>query len=660
MKTQIFSGELNHARLKPLSHSFRYPLYFFSFNLDELVSLDKKTLLFGYNRFNIFSLHDRDYLRGSGSIRIKLLQILLEHGITEVISQVQFITTARYLNYAFNPVSFYYCYRPDGTLCCIVAEVNNTFKERHIYVLDKPDHQGNLTHYEESKAFYVSPFNSVEGSYKFYLSDISEQVTIRVDLHRDDEKVLATQLSGKALSFHSLNLLRTMIKFPLSALLTIPRIAWQAFKLHYKKGMPVITKPEITNTLSFHVAKPNLAQKWCMNLVLNFLSRIQVGCIDIELPNGEHKIYGNSSSHLKVNMKIHNYVFFWKIIKDADIGFGEAYTLGFWECDHLTKLIEVFIENRPFINDRNIRLAWAGRLFNRMGHLLRKNNLLGSRKNIKAHYDLSNDFFQAFLDPSMTYSCALFLKPDEILEQAQKNKIQAMIHKAQISADDHVLEIGSGWGSFCIEAVRLTGCKVTTITLSEQQYELSKRRVQEAGLTERIEVKLCDYRQVEGTYDKIISIEMFEAVGHEYYGTFFQTVDRLLKPDGIVVIQVITIADQLYEQYRRGTDWIQKYIFPGGTVPSLNAITNAITLHSSFVIEKLDNMGIHYARTLREWRRAFKENNQTLDQLGYDEAFKRTWEYYLCYCEAGFNTRTLGTLQFVLSRPNNKKLLQSV
>lgn len=663
MQSRIFQGKVWHGRLSPVGHSFQYPVYFFSFRLSELEKLGKQVRFFSYNGRNLVSLYDRDYLSGKGSIEQKLRRILDEKGLNNDIAEIDLVTSARYFHYVFNPVSFYYCYRADYSLSCVVAEVNNTFGERHVYVLDaehRLQDEQQCYAYEEAKAFHVSPFNDMKGHYKFYFSDIEQKVTIKVDLHKEGKRVFATLMKGDASAFDTGSLLRTIMRYPFSTALTMPRIAWQAAKIHWKKGLPIYMKPQPSSTMTIQVAKPSLRIRICQRLVFRFLSALQMGCIVVHLPNSEQHIFGDEPSAFKVNLYIRDYRLFLRLAKDADIGLGEAYTDGLWDCDNLTRLMEIFVENRPYINDNNLKFAWLGRLFNRVGHIFKRNSLAGSRKNISFHYDLSNSFYSTFLDPTMTYSCALYNHPGDSLEQAQRNKLNAMIQKAQIMATDHVLEIGSGWGAFSIEAVRQTGCRVTTITLSEQQYALATQRVLEAGFQERISVKLCDYRKMTGQYDKIVSIEMFEAVGHQYYGTFFQTCDRLLKPNGLVAMQVITIADQNYEMYRKGVDWIQKHIFPGGTVPSLTAMTAAMTKHSSFMIEKLDNMGIHYARTLRDWREAFINNRDDIQQLGFDEAFRRSWEYYLCYCEAGFNKRVLGTLQFVLTRPNNSNLPKTV
>ncbi|MBN2704042.1 MAG: class I SAM-dependent methyltransferase, partial [Pontiellaceae bacterium] len=269
-----------------------------------------------------------------------------------------------------------------------------------------------------------------------------------------------------------------------------------------------------------------------------------------------------------------------------------------------------------------------------------------------AHYDLGNDFYQLFLDnETMMYSAALFQSPEESLPLAQKRKIHRLAELADIREDHHVLEIGCGWGGFAIETAKQTGCRVTGITISEEQYKFAKKRVAQEGLENRVSIELCDYRDLQGRFDRIVSIEMLEAVGHAFYGTFFSTCDRLLNPGGRVALQVITIPDQRYDGYRANPDWIQKHIFPGGMLPSLTELSKAMTQHSAFTVEHLDNIGVYYAETLRRWRSAFEAKREELLQLGYDETFQRKWIYYLCYCEAGFQTRFTNNLHLVLTRP---------
>jgi cyclopropane-fatty-acyl-phospholipid synthase len=341
---------------------------------------------------------------------------------------------------------------------------------------------------------------------------------------------------------------------------------------------------------------------------------------------------------------------FWRVARDGEVGFGESYVDGDWDCEDLASLVSIFHLNQGVLYGDFGPLVWIGALRDRVIHLLRANTRWGSRKNIQAHYDLGDELFGRMLDESMTYSCALYESPDQSLEDAQRNKLRALVRRARIAPEHHVLEIGSGWGSLALEAARSTGCRVTGITLSENQLETARRCAREAGLEDRVSFELRDYRDIEGRFDRILSCEMLEAVGHENLGRFFEACDGSLAPDGLVALQVITFPDHLYERYRRRCDWLQKYIFPGGVAPSLTAMSAAMARRTRLMVDSLENIGPHYAPTLREWRRRFEDRWEELEPFGYDERFRRTWRYYLAYCEAGFATRTFRDLHLVLSR----------
>jgi len=269
---------------------------------------------------------------------------------------------------------------------------------------------------------------------------------------------------------------------------------------------------------------------------------------------------------------------------------------------------------------------------------------------VAAHYDLGNEFFALFLDPSMTYSCGRYLNENDTLEQAQKNKLQAMIRKAAIGAGDHVLEIGCGWGSFAVEAVKTTGCRLTGVTISDAQYEYACERIRKEGLEDRVEIVLRDYREIKGPFDRIVSIEMLEAVGHKYFESFFERCDRLLKPGGVMALQFISIPDRRYDQYRRGHDWIRKHIFPGGELPSLAVVMKALAEKTCLNVQGVENIGPDYARTLRDWRTRFTAALDRVAAMGFDRSFQRKWAYYLAGCEACFETGYLGDLQMVMTK----------
>lgn len=393
-------------------------------------------------------------------------------------------------------------------------------------------------------------------------------------------------------------------------------------------------------------------------LVHRAFSDLRRGTLRIEEPGRDPALFGAAGTGPDAALRVEKPAFYRELALGGDIALGETYTDGLWDTGDLTAVLSVFADNidtrgsRGWRSPATLGLAITRRLF----HLRNRNTRGGSERNISYHYDLSNDFFRLFLDRTMTYSCALFRREDETLEQAQYNKIHALLDRLEIAPRHHLLEIGSGWGALALEAARRTGCRVTTITLSREQQKVVEERIAAEGLADRIDVQFCDYREMTGKFDRIVSVEMLEAVGHEYLGAFFRTVDRLLKRNGLAALQVITLPDQRYDRYRRNPDWLQKYIFPGAVVPSLGAIQHAMTTHSRLTLHEVESMGIHYARTLREWRRAFLARRDEVLALGFDKRFLRMWEYYLCYCEAGFERRILNTVQLLLTRPNNTTL----
>lgn len=391
-----------------------------------------------------------------------------------------------------------------------------------------------------------------------------------------------------------------------------------------------------------------------MNTYLKLLDRhlqnITVGHLALKLPDGTERHYGDNSEPLCIS--VNNAGFFSKVVLGGNIGMGEAWTNGDWDSNNLTGVLELFIHNMPALKKSGLTSGVAKRLVHVLQHFQNRNTRAGSRRNIHEHYDLGNDFYRLFLDhETMMYSSAVFESHDETLADAQRRKIQRLAELASIKPTHHVLEIGCGWGGFAIETAKQTGCRITGITISEEQFRYAKKRVKAEGLEQQVEILMCDYRDMQGSFDRIVSIEMLEAVGHQYYGKFFESCDRLLNPGGKIALQVITIPDQRYNAYRHNPDWIQKHIFPGGMLPSLTELSKAMTRHSSLTVGYLDNIGPDYAKTLRRWRKAFETNREKLLHLGYDETFQRKWIYYLCYCEAGFQTRFTSNLHLLLTRP---------
>ena len=350
-------------------------------------------------------------------------------------------------------------------------------------------------------------------------------------------------------------------------------------------------------------------------------------------------------------VEVHSLQFYLDVLLGGSNGAAGAYRDGHWSCNNLTALFQLLLRNQQTMDDVDSGLASLGKLWSRKRHMSNANTREGSRSNIQAHYDLGNDLFELMLDKTMTYSSGYFLNEESSMEEASYEKLDRICRKLNLSSTHEVLEIGTGWGSFAIHAARYYGCHVTTTTISKEQFRLANQRVRDANLHDLIDVQLCDYRDLEGFYDRLVSIEMIEAVGHEFLPTYFSKCAHLLKENGQACIQAITMPDQRYEQYLKSSDFIQQFIFPGSCVPSLTAIQNAITEGSDLRISHLEDFGLHYARTLRNWRDTFMSRLDEVRDMGYAEDFIRVWEYYLCYCEAGFRDRYTGVTQLVLDKP---------
>lgn len=393
-------------------------------------------------------------------------------------------------------------------------------------------------------------------------------------------------------------------------------------------------------------------------IVLRMLRKMELGRLVLNLPNGQRVELGNGTQGVHAEVQVRDPDFFRRCVLFGDIGFGEAYVDGDWDTPDITGVIKWFllnVDNAPTISGSNAN-AWAVnllRLYNRVFHSQRMNTLRGSQQNISDHYDLNNDFFALFLDPSMTYSSAYFTRPGMSLEEAQYAKYKALCERVELKPTDHVLEIGTGWGGMAIYMAKNYGCDITTTTISNEQFVAAVERVREAGLEDKIHVLLQDYRQLEGQFDKIVSIEMIEAVGHKFLPQYFKQCGALLKKDGLIGLQAITCPDSRYDELRKGVDWIQKHIFPGSLLPSVAALNRAVNKTSDLSLINLEDMGLHYGRTLHHWFEAFNDNWHRISELGFDEAFRRKWNYYLCYCEAAFDMRNISVMQLVYSRPNN-------
>ena len=379
------------------------------------------------------------------------------------------------------------------------------------------------------------------------------------------------------------------------------------------------------------------------------LSHLNVGCISVV--DGVDKFsFGDTGSELRVNVQVHSQEFYVMTGSGGAMGIAEAYILGYWTADDVVMLMRIILKNRSIMLSLNDGFAKILSPINKLIHRSRQNTLKGSKENILAHYDLSNDFYKLWLDPTMTYSCAYFKDSNTTLENASIEKLDRMCRKLNLSEKDNILEVGTGWGSFSIHAAKNYGCSITTTTISDAQYEYAKARVVEEGLESKINVINKDYRKLDGQYDKIVSIEMIEAVGYEYISEYFRKLSSLLKPDGLMALQGITYNDQNFDTYKDSVDFIKKYIFPGSCLISISQIIDVIKNKTDLSMIDMEDITRHYAETLNRWRKNFMSVLPEVKEMGYSKAFINMWEFYFLYCEAGFLERNIGDVQMVFAK----------
>lgn len=405
--------------------------------------------------------------------------------------------------------------------------------------------------------------------------------------------------------------------------------------------------PELTWNAS---ASAGLIDTTCRTLLLKKLQSMQHGRITL-IDGEQEQHFGDPDAGLRAVVLVQNPRFYRRAVLEGGLGIAQSLIDGDWSCHNLTALVRIFIRNLEVTDRFEGGMAWFRQCAARLGHWLRRNTRLGAARNIHAHYDLGNDFYRLFLDDTMSYSCGVFEQETDTMQEASLNKLDRVCRNLNLKPGDHLLEIGTGWGGLAVHAAQYYGCRVTTTTISQEQYNLAAERVDAAGLTDRVTLLLKDYRDLEGQYDKLVSIEMIEAVGAEFFETYFQKCSDLLKPDGMMLLQGIVIKDQRFKEYLKSVDFIRRYIFPGGCLPSVAAILETTSRVTDFRLLQLEDIAPHYAQTLRCWREAFHERIDAVRAQGYSESFIRMWDYYFCYCEAAFEERQCNTVQMLLAKP---------
>jgi cyclopropane-fatty-acyl-phospholipid synthase len=410
--------------------------------------------------------------------------------------------------------------------------------------------------------------------------------------------------------------------------------------------------PLLISLDSSRPARTTLLARLGRKLLLNRLRQFEHGELRLIESDGRQHVFGRKTSiGLSCTLYFDSPQAFADAAFGGTVGAGEAYIRGLWRCDDLVSLVRIFIANREQMNALDSGWSLVSRPLLRLFHWANRNSRNGSARNIAAHYDLGNALYEIMLDETMAYSCAIFPRADATLEQGSATKFDAVCRKLDLKPTDHVLEIGTGWGGFAIHAVQRYGCRVTTTTISAAQAAYAMRKIAALGLSDRITVLLRDYRDLDGQYDKLVSIEMVEAVGAPFLDGYFRHCSRLIKPEGAMLLQAITIQDQFYESALKSVDFIQRYVFPGSFIPSVQALSRSLAKATDLKIFHLEDIGPHYARTLRLWRERFFSQRATIRELGYTDRFMRLWEFYLCYCEGGFIERQLGTVQMLLTKP---------
>ncbi|OHY82753.1 cyclopropane-fatty-acyl-phospholipid synthase family protein [Marinobacter sp. AC-23] len=410
------------------------------------------------------------------------------------------------------------------------------------------------------------------------------------------------------------------------------------------------------NGITHSQESPSVVSRLARNLVIQQLRQLGAGILTIRESGMDDLVFGDGSDeHQPAELIIHDQSTWRDLLTGGSVGAAEAYVAGDWSSPDLVALLRFFTRNIDRMNEFEDRFSWVTKPALKGLHWLNRNTKDGSRKNISAHYDLGNDLFETFLDSTMMYSSAIYPSSESTLEEAAVHKLETICQKLDLQPSDRVIEIGTGWGGFAIHAAKHYGCHVTTTTISKEQLELAQQRVRSEGLEDKITLLFDDYRDLAGQFDKLVSIEMIEAVGPQFLNSYFNQINALLKPDGLALVQAINMPEQRYQRALKNVDFIQRFIFPGSFIPSFGAILDSVRSQSNLVLTHSEDAGFHYARTLNDWCSRFMANSEKLESIGYDQAFRKLWHFYFAYCEAGFGERAIGVSQLVFAKPENKR-----
>jgi cyclopropane-fatty-acyl-phospholipid synthase len=641
----IYRTTITHNRQAPVHHVFEYRSYSWYVDLDDLPSLP-----WWLRPFARFDARDHFVARPGGSLRDRVDAYLADHDAALPDGRITALLQARVLGYVFNPISVFWCHDRDGVLRRVIVEVHNTYGQRHAYLLPPANRPVLVT-----KKFYVSPFNPVAGHYRVLAPRPDQQVDVVVSLHDDGRPAFVATLRGTRRPATVGHVARMQILAPLAPLMVALRIRIQGIALWLRR-VPVVPRVKMTVEKRSTAIDP---ERWpavakvpsgpfaaASAVIADRLLRRAAARLPLRLvyPNGTVMGAGEATSPRLVINQPNRLAR--RIGRHGLIGFGESYMAGEWESDALTELLTILARDIGDLVPRGLQWLRPIVLASQPGSS--KPSRREARRNVAAHYDLSNDLFAEFLDETMTYSGAIFAElpaswPE--LADAQRRKIDRLLDSAGVGPGTRLLEIGTGWGELAIRAAA-RGAHVRSITLSERQVWLARQRVAAAGLSDQVQVDLRDYRDIGGNYDAVISVEMIEAIGFHAWPDYFRTLERLLTPNGRLAIQAITMPHARMLATRNTHTWIQKYVFPGGLIPSARALLEITERETRLRAVDMFSLRPHYAETLRLWRERFLQRRKTLSYIGFDTVFSRMWVLYLAHAEAGFRSDYLDVYQW--------------
>ena len=640
MRSAVYEGTLSHHRRAPVEHRFGYRVAMPLVDLEELHDLCRMHPLWSEERPNVVSFRRRDYLpERVGPLADAVRDLVEERLGRRPTGPVAMLAHLRTWGWLFNPIALYYCFdQESGRVEALVAEVTNTpWHERHVYVVDGPGR------HRMAKALHVSPFFGMDMDYELTYSEPGERLSVAMRAVRGDEVLFDAALRLERREAGRASLGRLAWHRSLGPLGGSAAIYRQAFAL-WRAGAPFVPHPRRSAPKPVH-----LTARLARGVALGMGRRLAWGRMVVEDEAGTVRL-GREGPGPEVRVRVHDLAAYAALLRHGSVGLGHGYAEGWWDSDDLTTLLRMLVRSRGALGAARDRAGQAASVVADPLRRLRRRPPEADRRHVRAHYDLGNGLFSLMLDPTLSYSCALFERPGTTLEEASVAKLDRICRKLGLSPADHVVEIGTGWGGFAVHAATRYGCRVTSTTVSDDQYAHASAWVRRLDLDDRVTILHEDYRALTGRYDKLVSIEMVEAVDWRLLGTYMRTCAALLRPDGLMALQAITIDDRSYERAKHSTDFIKAFVFPGSCLPSVGSLARAAAGTDLRIVD-VEDIGRHYAETLRRWRRNVDEHRAGIEALGFDERFLRIWRLYLCYSEAAFLERHVSDVQVVLAKP---------